>query len=385
MHRVAAAVSAVTIALGGAIAFAGPSTAQDPPLPDAGAITLRTGSTQNFGYAPGAIGPAEATQRIRNGCNATSPGFIGVTGTTGDQPLPGDSACFGSLGFGVGSGGSPFYLRPNTAAAQGEALVLTLAGALATFEFATFDLDIEAANAPSGSTAAAEILLDVRDSSTGVLLQEGIPLQVDGSTRVADVRLPNFRIPETAIATPGNQLVFRPQGKIRFQLEGDTNNIGSIFKVTDVPDVQTIPVNGSAELTDDSGATATIINQGGASVPYVQQDCLPTSGEECVEFKLLGGEFYRLAVFASVPVDEADDQEDWDGLIDFDGTGFELGELDADCEINEANLTPQACITQFFYPDPKDGSGNPALAGDTSEIEYRTDVWDLYVQDPKLR
>ncbi len=387
MRRVLASVAAAATALVGAIALAGPSTAQDPPLPPAGTITLKTGNSNSFTYAPPIGGSSLAAQVVRNSgtvpCNATTPGFIAVTGIAGTAALPGDPACFGFLGFGVGPGGSPLNLRPNTDAVAGEALVLTLARELADFEFASFTLDIEAMNAPLPAVTGnpPELVVEVRDSANpSVTPLQSIPVQLD--VRVPNISLPNFRVPVTAIANPGDQLVLRPQGNIRFQLEGDTNDIGSIFKLTDVG---TIPAGGDVVLEDESGATATIINPSGDPVPYVQQQCLPSTGEECVEFKLLGGDFYRLTVFASVPVNDAGDQNTWDGLIDFGSGTFALGQLSADCVITPDDETPQACITQFFYPDPKDGSGNPALEGDTTSTQYRTDVWDLYVQDPRLR
>jgi hypothetical protein len=253
----AGAAVAVGAALGAALALPTVAGAQVAVggLPDIGTVTLRTGSTTGLSYVPGPDSTvAAATQGITSSnsalCTSTRPGFLAVTGANS-----GTTACFGLRGFGDGPGGTPsLYLNPNTDAAASEALVLTLAGPLADFEFDSFTFDLEAVNVPTAAGGAPEVVVEVRDSSKPSDPALGtIPLDLSSANRVVSSP-PNFRVPVTEITTPGDQLVLRPQGNVRFQLEGDTSNTGSIFTLTDVTDV--VPC-GTTEITPD-GADATL-------------------------------------------------------------------------------------------------------------------------------
>jgi hypothetical protein len=224
-------------------------------LTDVGSITLRTGSTTGLSYVPGADSSlAAASQAVRGSntapCSSTTPGFLSVTGLKSQT-----TACFGLRGFGDGPGGSPsLYLNPNTDAAAGEALVLTLTGPLADMEFDSFTLDLEAVNVPTTAGGGPELEVLVQDSSKpGDPPLQTIPIDLSNANRVVSSP-PNFRVPVTQIATPGDQLVLRPTGSVRFQLEGDTSNLGSTFTLTDVTDV----VSCDGESATSGGATLTL-------------------------------------------------------------------------------------------------------------------------------
>lgn len=249
MRRVLAAVSAVAIAVGGAIAFAGPSTAQNQVgvggLEDKGTITLRTGlsSSSNKIEYKDADGNAVGTQAIIAGCPASvEAGALTITASPG-------SLCFGNLGFGVGPGGSPFYLNPNVTA--GESLTLSLSGPAGDFEITSFSLDIEASNLNSGQPD-----IEVTAKRDGTAVET---FTIDLTQRVPGVLLPNYRV-DQPLVSPADELVLTALGTTRFQLEGDTSNTGSIFTLTDITDV--VPCDGSAtsngaQLTLDGGEGCT--------------------------------------------------------------------------------------------------------------------------------
>lgn len=177
--------------------------------------------------------------------------------------------------------------------------------------------------------------------------------------------------------------------------EAELATTGSVFELTEGAGV--IPEDGRVVIRDPSGAVATIENalsSDGLDIPYLTEPCV--DAEPCVNFKLIPDEgdpeFYRLTAYVSVPVNDEGYQTFWDGEIDFDGNGgnsFILGQLstgtpDSSCVIDESVLKGQACITDFRYPDPQDGTVNPELSS-ASSTTYRTDIWDLWVNDPNIR
>ena len=206
------------------------------------------------------------------------------------------------------------------------------------------------------------------------------------------------------LSVPGagaDAIVFKAAGGGAISIEGGAESValaggvseaagtnGSAFKLVEGGLV--IPEGQRVIIRDPSGAVGVIenvTNDNGVDIPYETQRC--DNGVECINFKLLDNQYYRLKVWVSIPIDEATDQGTWQGQIDFDGNGgndFTLGDLGvgAGCQIDEGLSEPQACIVEFFYPDPKDGTGNPDLSNVDSGA-YRTDVWDLWVVDPNLR
>lgn len=255
MRRVLAAAAATSVALAGVLALAGPSAAQDDAtvtvggLEPRGEVVLRTGwSNASVSYTD-ADGTVTPTGSFAAGC--ASPvvdlGALVISGASG-------TTCFGTAGFGDGSGrnGAPFYLNPNVKGT--ESLTVGLAGPAAELEITDVSLDIEAR-----SVSGPDLTVQPRLDGQPVGDAEAIDLD---DVRVQGIALPNYRV-DLALDVPADEIVLTPIGEVAFQLEGDTNSTGSIFTLTDVTDV--VPCAG--EAIESNGATLTAGGEGCTDQP----------------------------------------------------------------------------------------------------------------------
>jgi hypothetical protein len=248
MRRIIALMSSALLLVLGGVVAASPSTAEETVvvggLEDKGTITLRTGvwsSSKEIVYRDAAESVV-GRQSISNGCaNPVEPGALLIEGSP-------ETACFGRLGFGVGSGGWPSFLRPNVTGL--ESLSLSLAGPAADLEFSAFSLDVEAIN-PSGAPVVM-----VQAYVDGVSVWEE---EFTLTTRVPGVLLPNYRIAVPKGAFVADTIVLSSgDGTTRFQLEGDTGS-GSTFALTDITDLVTCGEEGGAT---SAGAELSIGGEG---------------------------------------------------------------------------------------------------------------------------
>jgi hypothetical protein len=245
MRRIIALLSVPVLLAGGMLLTTGSSSAEDAPqittggLQDRGAVVLRTGWFNGSVSYTGESGTT--TRNFGSGCSsALDAGALIVTGTGG--------ACFGTAGLGAGPGrnGAPTYLNPNTLGS--EALTLSLAGPASEFEISRMSLDIEAVGVGTGSD------IIVSDGAGNRLAE------IDLLTRIPGILFPNYRV-NVELAVPSNTVVFSSANGTIFQLEGDTGTTGSVFFLTDVPDV--LPCDGTP--VESNSATLTIKGGDGCS------------------------------------------------------------------------------------------------------------------------
>ena len=247
MRRIVASLSALALALLGLIAVAGSSSAQDGPqittggLPDAGQIVLRTSWRGGFVEFTDAAGSTSRTGSFGRGCvDALDVGAIVVTGETG-------SACFGAAGLGDGPGrnGAPFYLNPNTQGME-EELTVSLAEPASDALISSMSLDIEASGTGEGTDLvirAGEEQIDVDLENCG-----------EGCGPLPGIPYPNYRV-EVDLPSPAKEVTFSAEGSTVFQLEGDTNRIGSKFFLKGGNVV--LPCNSEAPV-ESNGATLSL-------------------------------------------------------------------------------------------------------------------------------
>lgn len=242
MRRLLTLLSVLAVGVAGAFVLAPASSASGGEvtvggLQDKGEIVLRTGWWNGFVDFTDELGSTTRTGTFGGGCSTTiDAGALIISGGSG-------STCFGTAGFGDGSGrnGAPFYLNPNVKG--DESLVVKLAGPAADFEIASISLDVEAVGTdglsdPDISVTAGEVTINVDLDAIGPL---------------PGIAFPNYRVDEH-LPVPANEIVLEPLGNTVFQLEGDTQGIGSKLLLTDVTDV--IPCTGGT--VERGGATLTV-------------------------------------------------------------------------------------------------------------------------------